>query len=123
MVLPGSFQSKSQLLLPGYLGVSKNWRSDRQRGIFALSKTFFAGILTYFKENAAAQREKARCPGTFGVFRYTLIETAKENALDPYRYLLWVLQNALQPSETDKVWAKKLLPANTPEECYIPQNN
>ena len=28
-----------------------NSRCDRQRGFFALSKTFFAGILTYFKEN------------------------------------------------------------------------
>lgn len=25
---------------------------------------------------------------------YSLIETAKENGLDPYRYLLWVLENA-----------------------------
>ena len=25
---------------------------------------------------------------------YSLIETAKENGLNPYRYLLWVLQNA-----------------------------
>ena len=25
---------------------------------------------------------------------YSLIETAKENGLDPYRYLLWVLRNA-----------------------------
>lgn len=30
---------------------------------------------------------------------YSLIETAKENSLDPYRYLLWVLQNAPQLSE------------------------
>jgi len=27
---------------------------------------------------------------------YSLMETAKENGLDPYRYLLWVLQNAPQ---------------------------
>ena len=33
------------------LGVSENSQCDRQREIFALSKTFFfAGILTYFKE-------------------------------------------------------------------------
>ena len=52
---------------------------------------------------------------------YSLIETAKENGLDPYRYLLWVLQNAPQLSETDEAWAEKLLPANAPEECYMPQ--
>ena len=52
---------------------------------------------------------------------YSLIETAKANGLDPYRYLLWVLRNAPQLSETDEAWAEKLLPANAPEECYIPQ--
>ena len=51
---------------------------------------------------------------------YSLIETAKENGLDPYRYLLWLLQNAPQLSETDEAWAEKLLPANAPEECYMP---
>ena len=51
---------------------------------------------------------------------YSLMETAKENGLDPYRYLLWVLQNAPQLSETDEAWAEKLLPANAPEECYMP---
>ena len=52
---------------------------------------------------------------------YSLIETAKENGLDPYRYLLWVLQNAPQLSETDEAWAEKLLPARAPKECYVPQ--
>ena len=51
---------------------------------------------------------------------YSLIETAKANGLDPYRYLLWVLRNAPQLSETDEAWAEKLLPANAPEECYMP---
>ena len=51
---------------------------------------------------------------------YSLIETAKENGLDPHRYLLWVLQTAPQLSETDEAWAEKLLPANAPEECYMP---
>ena len=51
---------------------------------------------------------------------YSLIETAKENGLDPYRYLLWLLQNAPQLSETNKAWAESLLPANAPEECHMP---
>ena len=50
---------------------------------------------------------------------YSLIETAKENGLDPYRYLLWVLQNAPGLSKTDEAWAEKLLPANAPKECYM----
>ena len=52
---------------------------------------------------------------------YSLMETAKENGLDPYQYLLWLLRNAPGLSETDEAWAEKLLPARAPEECYMPQ--
>ena len=51
---------------------------------------------------------------------YSLIKTAKENGLDPYRYLLGVLRNAPQLSETDEAWAEKPLPAKAPKECYMP---
>lgn len=51
---------------------------------------------------------------------YSLIETAKENDLDPYRYLLWILRNAPSLSEIDEAWPEKLLPGNAPEECYMP---
>ena len=44
---------------------------------------------------------------------YSLIETAKETGLDPYKYLLWVLREAPKLFETDREWAKKL----TPEHC------
>ena len=37
---------------------------------------------------------------------YSLIETAKENCLDPYRYLLWILQTAPQLSETQFVFSE-----------------
>ena len=51
---------------------------------------------------------------------YSLIETAKENKLVPYKYLLWVLQSAPGLSETDDAWSEKLLPARAPKECYMP---
>lgn len=51
---------------------------------------------------------------------YSLIETAKENQLDPYRYLLWVLRNAPALSQTDESWAEKLLPALAPQEYKTP---
>ena len=51
---------------------------------------------------------------------YSLIETAKENGLDPYRYLLWVLRNAPVLSQSDEPWAEQLSPANAPDECRIP---
>ena len=52
---------------------------------------------------------------------FTLIQTALENGLDPYRYLTWVMKTAVslnlkQPEETQ--W---LLPWNAAEEC-ITQN-
>lgn len=52
---------------------------------------------------------------------YSLIETAKENKLDPYRYLLWVLRSAPVLSQSNKSWAENLLPANAPQECLVPQ--
>ena len=52
---------------------------------------------------------------------YSLMETAKENGLDPYRYLLWILRNAPGRSEAEEAWAEKLLPENAPEECVMPQ--
>ena len=51
---------------------------------------------------------------------YSLIETAKENHLDPYRYLLWILRNAPALSQTDAAWAEQLTPASAPDECRIP---
>ena len=50
---------------------------------------------------------------------YSLIETAKENKLDPYKYLLWVLQSAPGLSQADEFWAEKLLPANAPQEYHV----
>lgn len=35
---------------------------------------------------------------------YRLIETAKENDLDPYRYLVWLLHNAPGLSRTDEAF-------------------
>ena len=52
---------------------------------------------------------------------YSLIETAKESNLDPYRYLLWVLRNAPALSQTEELWAEKLTPANALQECKTPQ--
>lgn len=48
---------------------------------------------------------------------FSLIETAKENGLDPYRYLVWVLKTAptLNMDDCDQVEA--LLPRNAPESC------
>ena len=46
----------------------------------------------------------------------TLIETAIENGLDPYKYLAWVFKTAPDISYL-KNWEERLLPWNTPERC------
>ena len=51
---------------------------------------------------------------------YSLIETAKENGLNPYRYLLWVLETAPATAQAGDDWAVKLLPAYAPYECKVP---
>jgi len=48
---------------------------------------------------------------------YSLIETAKENRLAPYRYLLWILEQTPKLFMTDPGWPEKLLPENAPESC------
>ena len=53
---------------------------------------------------------------------YSLIETAKENDLDPYRYLVWLLNHAPGLSRTDEVWAESFLPVNAPQECRSPKS-
>ena len=51
---------------------------------------------------------------------YSLIETAKEMGLDPYRYLVWVLQQAPRLAAEHVDWAEKLTPASAPDDCRVP---
>ena len=48
---------------------------------------------------------------------YSLMETAKETELDPYKYLLWVLREAPMLFETNQEWAKKLTLAHCTQHC------
>lgn len=48
---------------------------------------------------------------------YSLIETAKESNLDPYRYLCYVLKTAPMLDRTVPDWVLPLLPENAPIEC------
>ena len=48
---------------------------------------------------------------------FSMIQTAKENGFDPYRYLTWVLKKAPYLTMTDLVDIDSLLPANAPEDC------
>ena len=48
---------------------------------------------------------------------YSVIETAKENGLDPYRYLLWIFRTAPALARSDADWAEMLLPGAAPAKC------
>ena len=48
---------------------------------------------------------------------HLLIETAKENGLDPYLYLVWLLKEAPVWFATDRDWAESLLPQYAPDFC------
>ena len=48
---------------------------------------------------------------------FSLIQTAIENELDPYRYLTWLLKTANNADLTQAEEVQKLLPWNVLEEC------
>ena len=49
---------------------------------------------------------------------YSLIETAKENGLDPYKYLTWVFKTAPTLNMDDSDQVETLLPIHAPKECW-----
>ena len=50
---------------------------------------------------------------------FSLIQTALENGLDPYRYLVYVFRNAPILFEQTTDWVTPLLPENAPAECRM----
>ena len=50
---------------------------------------------------------------------YSLVETAKENSLDPYRYLTWLMHEAPKLNLGAEEQIARLLPVNAPEECRV----
>lgn len=52
---------------------------------------------------------------------FSIIEAAKENNLDPYRYLTWVLKSAPYLNMDDPNQVETLLPSNAPDSCHSGQ--
>lgn len=50
---------------------------------------------------------------------FSLIETAKENGLDPYAYLLHIFRTAPQLDWASADWVLPLLPENASDECKV----
>ena len=90
-------------LQDGRIELSNN-RAERSIKPFVISRKNFL-----FANTARGAKSSA--------VMFSLIETAKENALDPYRYLTWVLNEAPTLSVTDSDWAASLVPQNAPALC------
>ncbi len=63
------------------------------------------------------------CGARCSAILFSLIETAKENGLDPYRYLTWVLTEAPKRAAAGSVWAAELVPQHVPPQCHAISEN
>ena len=54
---------------------------------------------------------------TGSAIMFSLIQTAMENGLDPYKYLTWLLKQAKNADLTDGQTIRTLLPWNAVAEC------
>lgn len=54
---------------------------------------------------------------TGSAIMYSMIQTAIENGLEPYRYLTWLLKTANNADLKDPNIVESLLPWNAPEKC------
>ena len=52
---------------------------------------------------------------------FSIIETAKENGLDPYQYLTYIFRTAPRLDQSKHDWAEPLLPWNAPHDCKVPK--
>ena len=90
-------------LLDGRLEISNN-RAERSIKPFVMGRKnfLFANVLKGAEASAII---------------YSVIETAKENGLDPYRYLSWLMHEAPKLNVDVEEQVARLLPMNAPEEC------
>ena len=54
---------------------------------------------------------------TGSAIMFSMIQTAIENGLDPYKYLTWLMKTAKDANLTDEKTIQMLLPWNAPAEC------
>ena len=50
---------------------------------------------------------------------YSILETAKANSLDPYRYFLFLLEELPGMDKSGDDWMDPLLPWNAPDQCKL----
>ena len=92
-------------LLDGRLEISNN---RAERGI----KPFVMGRKNFLFANVPKGAEAS-------AVIYSLIETAKENGLDPYRYLTWLMHEVPKRDMNANDQVAMLMPVNAPVECNV----
>ncbi len=107
--LRNQWEDLNRFLLDGRIELSNN-RAERSIKPFVMSRKNFLFANTPLGAKSSA-------------VIFSLIETAKENGLDPYRYLTWVLKDAPKRKEQDSDWAAKLIPEYAPMECRAIHGN
>ena len=96
-------------LLDGHLDVSNNI-AERSIKPFVIDRKNFLFANTPNGAEASA-------------ITFSIIETAKENGLDPYKYLTFVFKTAPKLDRSQADWMAPLLPWNAPDDCRIPTSN
>lgn len=92
-------------LLDGRLELDNN-RAERSIKPFVIARKNFLFAITPRGAQASATM-------------FSLIETAKENKLDPFRYLAYIFEMAPTLDQSEPDWVAKLLPENAPAECSV----
>ena len=93
-------------LLDGHLEVSNNI-AERSIKPFVIDRKNFLFANTPAGANASA-------------VTFSVIETAKANGLDPFKYLTFIFETAPGLDQSQEGWAEVLLPWNAPESCKVP---
>lgn len=92
-------------LLDGRIEISNN-RAERSIKPFVIGRKNFLFANTPRGATASA-------------VMFSIIETAKENGLNPYEYLVYIFKTAPNMDMTDPLQLEKLLPWNAPAACRV----
>ena len=94
-------------LLDGHLEVSNN---IAERSV----KPFVIDRKNFLFANTPAGAEGS-------AITFSIIETAKANGLDPFKYLTYILKTAPSLDQKTDNWVNVLLPENAPDSCRVPE--
>jgi len=103
----GQWKYFERYLVDGRLEISNN-RAERS------IKPFVIGRKNFLFANTPRGAESS-------AVIFSIIETAKENGLNPYAYLTYIFKSAPNLDIKDPEQLKSLLPNNAPDWCKIPK--